>query len=51
MERRKMEGKGTLTSPDGRKSVGEFKEDQPWNSIEYDKDGNIIGKLVDGLKQ
>ena len=44
----KMEGQGTLTSSDGRKVVGESKEDQPWNSIEYDKEGNIIGKLVNG---
>jgi len=44
----KMEGQGTLTSPDGRKVVGESKEDQARNSIEYAKEGNIIGKWVNG---
>ncbi len=44
-------GKGTLTWSDGSKYVGEFKDDAPWNITEYDKDGNIIGKWVDGLKQ
>ena len=46
-----MEGQGTLTSPDGRNGVGEFKEDQPWNTKEYDIDGNIIGKWINGELQ
>jgi len=28
--------------------VGEFKDDEPWNGTEYDKNGNIIGKYVNG---
>ena len=29
---------------EGDKYVGEFKEFKPWNAIEYDKDGNILGR-------
>jgi hypothetical protein len=25
-----------------------WRESQPWNSIEYDKNGNTIGKWVNG---
>jgi len=39
-------GQGTLTSQDGRKEVGLWRENQPWNSIEYDKNGNTIGKVI-----
>ena len=41
-------GQGTLTSQDGKKEVGVWRESQPWNSIEYDKNGNTIGKWVNG---
>jgi len=44
----KMEGQGTFTSPDGRTGVGEFKEDQPWNTTEFNKEGKIVGKYVNG---
>ena len=44
-------GQGTLTSSDGRKRVGEFKEDQPWNTTEYNKEGKIVGKYVNGVKE
>jgi len=40
--------KGTATWPDGKKHVGEFKDDKPWNITRYDKDGNIDGKWVNG---
>jgi len=47
----KKHGQGTLTSHDGRKEVGVWRESQPWNSIEYDKNGNTIGKYVNGVEQ
>ena len=28
--------------------IGEFRNDQPWNVTSYDKDGNIVGKYVNG---
>ena len=33
------------------KLEGEFKEDEPWNTTVFDKDGNIFGKYVNGVKQ
>ena len=45
-------GKGTFTHTDGRsKYVGEYKDGKPWNGTEYDKNGNITGKWVNGVKQ
>ena len=44
-------GQGTFYFPDGEKWVGEFKEDAPWNITWFDKDGNIIAKWGDGVKQ
>jgi len=44
----KNHGQGTYTLPDGYKSVGEWRVNQIWNIIKYDKDGNIIGKRVNG---
>ena len=44
-------GQGTLTSHDGRIEVGVWRENQPWNNIEYDKNGNTIGKWVNGVEQ
>ena len=46
-----VHGKGTLTFPDGEKWVGEFSKDAPWNISWYDKDGKIIAKWSDGVKQ
>jgi len=43
-------GQGTYTLPDGYKSVGEWRVNQIWNIIKYDKDGNIIGKYINGVK-
>ena len=34
--------------PDGTKYVGEFKDGKTWNGTEYDKNGNITGKIVYG---
>lgn len=44
----KRDGQGTLTWSDGGRNIGEFKNDKPWNNIEYDKNGNIIGRIVNG---
>ena len=44
----KWDGQGTYTSKDGEKFVGEWKDDKEWNGNEYNKDGKIISKYVDG---
>ena len=44
-------GQGSFYFPDGEKWVGEFKEDAPWNITWFDRDGNIIVKWGDGVKQ
>ena len=35
----------------GGKYVGEFYGGDPWNAVEYNKDGNIIGKWMNGVRQ
>jgi hypothetical protein len=40
-----------MTLPDGRKGIGEWKNSKPWNITEYDKNGNITGRFVNGVKQ
>ena len=47
----KKEGQGTYIFSDGRKYEGEFREGTFWNITEYDKNGNIIGNYVNGVKQ
>jgi len=47
----KPNGQGTLTYPDGTKYVGEWKNGKEWNITLYEKNGNIIGRFVDGVKQ
>ena len=42
----KYHGQGTYTFSYGGKFVGEFKDDNRWNGIRYDKNGNIIYKVV-----
>ena len=44
----KYHGQGTYTFSYGGKFVGEFKDDNRWNGIRYDKNGNIIYKVVNG---
>ena len=46
----KKHGRGTFTSIKGYKYVGEWRRDKPWNVKFYDKNGNIIGKFVNGVK-
>ncbi len=41
-------GQGTMISTDGTKWVGEFRENKRWNIREYDNNGNITGKYVNG---
>ena len=35
----------------GTKYVGEWKNGKEWNITLYEKNGNIIGRFVDGVKQ
>jgi len=44
----KMNGQGTETFSSGKKFVGEFKNGKLWNGTYYDKNGNIIMKVVNG---
>ena len=44
-------GQGTMTYPDGLKYEGEFKDGEFWNITEYDKNGNIKGKWINGEEQ
>ena len=41
-------GQGTVTSSDGSKYVGEYKDGKTWNGTGYDKNGNIIRTWVNG---
>ena len=42
-------GQGTYTFADGRKQIGEWKDDDMWNAKQYGKNGNIEGKTVNGV--
>ena len=44
-------GQGTYTLTDGNRFEGEWKDGKPWNLTIYNKDGNIIGKWVNGVEQ
>ena len=46
----KYDGQGTITFSNGDKLVGEYKDGKPWNVKGYDKNGNIIGTVVNGKK-
>ena len=43
-------GQGKFSVPDGHHMIGEFKEHKPWDTMEYDKDGVIVGKIEDGIQ-
>ena len=47
----KKNGQGTYTWSDGDKEVGEWKKNELWNGTMYDKDGNIIKRVANGVKQ
>jgi len=44
----KPDGQGTFTLPNGRKNVGEWRFGKGWNTTNYDKEGNTLGKYVNG---
>ena len=44
----KEHGQGTWTWSNGQKDVGEFRGDKHWNTTNYNKNGNILGKWVNG---
>ena len=46
----KENGQGTMSLSNGEKFVGEYKDGRPWNITGYDKNGNIIGKMVNGKR-
>jgi hypothetical protein len=46
----KYNGQGTLTLPDGRKVIGEFREDDPWNVTLFYKNGSIQAKWKNHCK-
>ena len=43
-------GQGKFSIPDGHHIIGEFREHKSWQTIEYDKDGKIVGKIIDGVQ-
>ena len=43
------DGQGILTFPDGGKYVGEFKDEEMWTGKFYDNNGNIEGKMLNGI--
>jgi len=43
-------GQGAYSYPDGGKVVGEFRGGKDWNTKDYDKNGKILGKWVNGVK-
>ena len=47
-ENGEIHGQGTLTLSSGMKKIGEFRRGFPWNTTSYDKNGNILGKWVNG---
>ena len=46
----KQDGEGTFISPDGSSFEGEWNYGKKWNGNEYDKNGNITEKWVNGNK-
>ncbi|MCS5640501.1 MAG: membrane-binding protein, partial [Candidatus Marinimicrobia bacterium] len=47
----KRTGQGTFTLPNGSKYVGKWRGDKPWNVKFYDKKGNILIKIANGVLQ
>ena len=48
VENGKPNGLGFIYYPSGRKFVGSWKDGKMWNGTDYYKNGNIIGKIVNG---
>ena len=47
----KPDGLGVLISTNGWKYFGSWKNGEIWNGTEYDKDGNIIYRWVNGKRK
>jgi len=47
----KANGQGIVNFPDGSIFIGEFREDQPWENIYFDKDFNVLDRWVNGEKE
>ena len=43
-------GKGKFSVHCGHHIVGIFRDHEPWETEEYDKNGTLIGTLVDGIQ-
>ena len=43
-------GQGTYTYKSGRKTVGEFRKNKPWNAKKYNKNGKMEAEWVKGAK-
>ena len=50
IENEKPNGTGSITFPDGREYLGEFKDGKEWNGTKYDKYGKIDYKIVNWNK-
>ena len=48
IENGKPNGTWSITFPDGREYLGEFKDGKEWNGTQYDKDANENSKYVNG---
>ena len=46
-----VHGKGTWFLNNGDRWVGELRNGKDWNTTGYDKNGNIIGRIVEGVRQ
>ena len=46
-----VHGKGSWLLKNGDRWVGEMRNDKDWNTTGYDKNGNIIGRVVNGVNQ
>ena len=44
------DGQGTFTFPDGYRFFGEWKKDERWNGTVFDINGEIIGKILEGVE-
>ncbi len=47
----KIHGHGTYTYANGAKSVGEYKDDKPWEGTTYDEDGNVTATYSEGVEK
>ena len=43
-------GKGKFSVPRGDYMEGEFRNHEPWNTSVYDKNGQEVGKIIDGIE-